>query len=522
MRSSAISILIISLGLVLTGGINTIRAQEEKTLAVPVIPNIRPEQHQDTDTVIPVRLEESDLGSMGNIRAQFEKQNSTYSVPVERGAGILRFINKDEIKLPPEALALIHAVVDSSLIFDENVTFKDTIIISPIFLPLVFRGNDSLEWPLYDPDFYKTKGILEQYIPKTEILPKYAADKRANDRLYRYMVENHPTSFKYSAKDLPTDIIAPVPLHVDLKERYEAAPIVVKSEVKADNVEAAPIRFIPDRLYWQSAFESAIQFAQNYVSPNWHKGGTSNLNLYTRHALKYDYKKDKVLLTNEMELKLNAHNAPNDTLRNYRIGDDLLRFHSNFGYRAFNNKWYYTFDGEFKTQLFKKYQENTTLVQASTLAPLSVNIGVGMKYDLNKQFADKYKKFTLALNFAPLSYTYMYSIKDDIDLGRHGFRKNPETDTYETSLSKIGSTVRMDISTQFNRNVTLKSRFYYSTSYDRVEAELENTLTMAISRFFSTTINLYLRYDDGVTKNEDFDSYIQVNELISFGFNYKW
>lgn len=522
MRRSAISILIISLGLVLTGGVNTVRAQEEKVLAIPVIPNVRTEQHQDTDTIIPARLEESDLGNLGNLRTQFEKQNSTYSTPVERGEGILRFIDKDEIELPPEALALIHAVVDSSLLFDQYVTFKDTIIVDPVFLPLVFRGNDDFEWPLYNPDFYKTEETFEQYIPKTEVLPEYAGRKRANNRLYRYMVENHPTLFRYSAKDLPADIIAPVPLHVDMRERYEAAPIVVKSEVKADDVEAAPIRFIPDRLYWLSAFESAIQFAQNYISPNWHKGGTSNLNLYTRHALKYDYKKDKVLFTNEMELRINAHNAPNDTLRNYRIGDDLLRFHSNFGYRAFNNKWYYTFDGEFRTQLFKKHQENTTLVQASALAPLSINIGLGMKYDLNKQFTDKYKKFTLSLNLAPLSFSYMYSIKDDIDLGRHGFKKDPETDVYKTSLSKIGSTIRMEINTQFNRNVTLKSRVYYSTSYDRIEGELENTLTMAISRFFSTNINLYLRYDDGVTKNEDFDSYFQINELLSFGFNYKW
>jgi hypothetical protein len=208
-------------------------------------------------------------------------------------------------------------------------------------------------------------------------------------------------------------------------------------------------------------------------------------------------------------------------LRDYKIGDDLLRFHSNLGYQAFS-KWYYTFDVEFKTQLFKNYQENTKVIQASTLSPFNVNIGLGMKYDLNKQFTDKHKKLNLALNLAPLAFTYMHSIKDDIDLGRHGFAKNPETNLYETSLIKTGSTIRMDLTSQFNRNVTLQSRFYYFTSYDRIVGELENTLTMAISRFFSTRIYLYLRYDDGVAKKEDFKSYFQVNELISFGFNYKW
>ena len=73
-----------------------------------------------------------------------------------------------------------------------------------------------------------------------------------------------------------------------------------------------------------------------------------------------------------------------------------------------------------------------------------------------------------------------------------------------------------------NRNVSWTSRFYYFTDYHRITGELENTFNLQISRFFSTRINLHLRYDDGVAKNEDFDSYLQINELLSFGFNYKW
>lgn len=519
MRRSGIFILLILIGL--TGRIHVVKAQEDKTLAIPVIQKDQQKQVLDPDTILPVYLEENDLSKIGDLRSQFEKQNSTYSEPVQRGSSILRLINKDKIELPPEALQLVHAPVYASRILDQNMTFKDTIIVNPIFLPPIFKGNNAFNGPFYDPDFYKTEGIPDRYLPQTEVLPKYAAKKRMDDELYQYMVTHYPTLFKYSTRDLPNDIIAPTPLHVDIRERYEAAPIIVKSEVNVEDIEGVPIRFIPDRLYWQSAFESAIQFAQNYVSPNWYKGGSSNLNIYTKHALKYDYKKDKVQLTNEMELRLNAYNAPKDTLRNYKIGDDLLRFHSNFGYQAFN-KWYYTLDAEFKTQLFTNYQENTKLVQASALAPFSVNIGLGMKYDLDKKFTDKYKKLRLSVNMAPVSYTYMHSIKDDIDLGRHGFKHDPETNLFKTTLSQVGSTVKMDMTAQFNRNVTWQSRFYYFTSYDRVVGEFENTLTMAISRFFSTRIYLHLRYDDAVAKTEDFDSYFQINELLSFGFNYKW
>ena len=116
----------------------------------------------------------------------------------------------------------------------------------------------------------------------------------------------------------------------------------------------------------------------------------------------------------------------------------------------------------------------------------------------------------------------MYSTNENIDLGRHGFKKDEATGKYNRQLSQFGSTINATMTFQFNRNVSWYSRFYYFTSYDRMLGEFENRLTMAISRFFSTTISLNLRYDDAVAKKEDFNSYLQVNELLSFGFNYKW
>lgn len=61
------------------------------------------------------------------------------------------------------------------------------------------------------------------------------------------------------------------------------------------------------------------------------------MNLFTKNNLKYDYKKDKVQVTNELEFKASVYTAPKDTLRNYKIGDDVFRIHSNVGYQAFNN-----------------------------------------------------------------------------------------------------------------------------------------------------------------------------------------
>ena len=74
-----------------------------------------------------------------------------------------------------------------------------------------------------------------------------------------------------------------------------------------------------------------------------------------------------------------------------------------------------------------------------------------------------------------------------------------------------------------NRSTSLKSRFKYFTSFDKVEVESENEMNFSFNRYFSTRIYLYLRYNDSENIPRDPTlGYLQINELLSFGFNYKW
>ena len=82
--------------------------------------------------------------------------------------------------------------------------------------------------------------------------------------------------------------------------------------------------------------------------------------------------KEKIKFDNSLEIKNNLYTAPKDTLRDYKVGDDVFRIYSNFGYKAFN-KWYYTLDLDFKTQLFSSYAENQNVKLAGLLSPFSIN-----------------------------------------------------------------------------------------------------------------------------------------------------
>ena len=109
-------------------------------------------------------------------------------------------------------------------------------------------------------------------------------------------------------------------------------------------------------------------------------------------------------------------------------------------------------------------KRNERIKQAAFLAPFSINFGLGMKYELEKQFTDKHKKIKFSTNLAPISYTYMYTTQE-IDYSRHGFKKNEETGEFNNKLNQIGSTIRADLAFDFNRNVSWQSRLYFFTTY---------------------------------------------------------
>jgi hypothetical protein len=479
-----------------------------------------------SDTIPEIEFDESSLDKINDIKKQFEKQNSTYSRPTQTNTSLLRFVQDNKLRLSDEALYWVKFIRDASTAFNERMTFKDTIIVDPIFMTPIFKGNvlpNNLTF--YDTDIYPSKSPYDFiYKPDSSLFRNYYREKKAIDETASFLEKNYPQYFRYSERDLPHDI--PVARYIS-KDLTKDMPVLIESDVSFSDVDA-PVKFIPDRRYWTSGFESALQVSQNYVSKNWHKGGSSNLNIFSKNYMRYNYNKNKVQITNEGEITANIYNAPKDTLRNYKIGNDIVRLHSNIGYKAFE-KWFYTLDVEFITQLFTNHEENTTNIYSAFLSPFFINVGIGMKYDLNKSFAQRHKNLKLSVNVAPLAYTYQYSVRKGtkMNLARHKFeeKENPVEgeNKYKNVRHIFGPSVRADMVMTFNRNISWQSRFYFKTNFEDNLVEFENTLTLAITRHFSTRIYLYPRYDDKeVIVDGKKQSYFQLNQLLSFGFNYKW
>ncbi len=424
--------------------------------------------------------------------------------------------------LPPEVMAWTISTLEP---WPPNryKSLKEAMIDNKIFIPLVFRGGmfpeldhkysrDSIKItdapPIPSAFEYKSKRIRPMF-------RHYTFEKMLSDLVYKNVMLKNPEKFKYSLSQLPGTVIKPE--SIDKSNEYVKINIetIITPPEKVDPV----IKFIPDRKYWTSGFSADIKFSQNKTSKNWSKGEINSMNIDTKTITSYNYSRDKISLTNTLSTIFTVNNAPGDTIRNYTIGSDELRFRSNFGIKAIRN-WNYSTSAEFITSMGNKYLPNSDQKNSAFLSPYTISTGIGMTYAVKPKFKKKYRSMDLSLSLEPFSFKYMYSVDKNINLPAY-FPKD-ENGNYERVLKTFGSTISMTNTIQFSRSVSWYSRFKYFTNYESVQSEYENKIDLALNKYFSTTFYLYLKYDDSIQKVEGSDTYLQVNETFAFGFSYKW
>ena len=384
------------------------------------------------------------------------------------------------------------------------------------FLPFYFDGRILPEGKLFHAAWMDSVFKVHQYIPPiTHYLErdiKATFMKRLNRNAYHYFVDHYPDQLQYfywtQAKAMK-----PEPLKTNIFQ------ILFQVDNHPDfELITSPDKYDPGWKFWFVNGNSLIQFSQNYISKNWYKGGVGNLNMISNQNVTINYSKEKVQFNNYIEWNLSLFTNPIDTMRRTKIGTDLLRTYSDFGIRAFNERWFYSANLEIKTKLFNNYAENTNTIISSLGSPLFINIGIlGMKYRLNKEFSNnKYKKFTIDADVSPLSVKITYIGKNQEEPGRYGILAG------DKHLTDFGSLINSTLVYNFTKNIWMKSRFKYFTNYKRMEIESENELNIALNRYFSTRIYVYARFDDTAGIPDTDLGYIQMNEILSFGFNYRW
>jgi hypothetical protein len=281
---------------------------------------------------------------------------------------------------------------------------------------------------------------------------------------------------------------APVP-----EEMGGAAPVAV--EVKKPN-------------FWKFKFDGSMQFLQNYVSDNWHKGGESNYSAVGAVTLELNYNdKDRITFDNKLESKLGFQTSRSDTVHTFKTNNDLLRLTSKLGFQA-HKKWYYTLQMLAYTQFARGFKTNDEFVYSDFMSPFKLNIGIGMEYKVEAMN----KRLIGSLNFLPLSFNYTY-------VGRSALTSRNGIDGDSHSRADFGSQFTADLKWQIAEQVLWKSRFYANTSYRRTLVEWENQFELKVSKYISANLFLYPRFDDSNAWDSDL-GYFQFQEYSSLGLTY--
>ena len=301
---------------------------------------------------------------------------------------------------------------------------------------------------------------------------------------------------------LRSDVNQELSQKIDLKDLAEPLP---------DEPEAQPVQLVVQKPnFWKFKGEGNLQFLQNYVSDNWHKGGESNYSAQGMANLELNYNdKDRITFDNKLEMKLGLQTSPSDTVHKFKTNNDLIRLTSKLGIQA-HNKWYYTLQLLAYTQFARGLKANDEYVYSDFTSPIDVNIGIGMQYKVDALN----KKLTGTLNFLPLSFNWRYV--DRLHLAAaNGIRGDHHT------LEDFASQFTGELKWQLLEQLTWKTRLFAITTYRQSKLEWENQFEMKLTRYISANLFIYPRFDDGNTRDEHM-GYFQLQEYSSIGLSYSF
>lgn len=379
-----------------------------------------------------------------------------------------------------------------------------TLIPPTVYAPAVFDT-----YHFYDPLDFSTSQQVQEFPTVYQWLEDLDFSARLNNLTRQnYMIANAP-EVVYNLAWLPeppkqyTAFVDPTTAKIVLKE-VEVKPAEIASGLDPEI----------DQKKWIQTFDVGLQFSQAYVSPNWYQGGNKNLNLLANVMYKVSLNQKfypKYLFEATVQYKLGLNNAPDDTVRNVHINDDLFQINVTAGMKAAKD-WYYSANLLFKTQVFDNYPANSRKIQSAFMSPGELNLGIGMTYN----HTSKNKRFTINASISPLSYNLKTCLHRDVDPTRYNI------DEGKTIANKFGSSTEINMSWKIAYNIVYSSRLFMFSDYEYFQGDWEHTIDCRINRYLTTRMYAHMRYDTQTPRCEADPNWhkFQFKEILSFGISY--
>lgn len=257
---------------------------------------------------------------------------------------------------------------------------------------------------------------------------------------------------------------------------------------------------------WRWEVNLSLQFTQNYISPNWYKGGNSNFAALGIQKGEVWYSKHKLNWYALGEWRLGGTTVTGDSLRRFNFTDDLFRIYSKVGYTVYKDLDINS-SVDFQTNFFDVWNANERTAKTTTFTPIRFNYTIGLDYKPIKN---------MSIVISPLAYKMVYAMRPDlVDVTTLGIAPG------NNILNDIGSSIRLTYKWQPLREIKLDTEFYLYTNYHKVEIDWEINTYFIITRFISARLTLHPRFDNTV-KSPDDKAHLQFKELLSIGFAHRF
>jgi len=383
------------------------------------------------------------------------------------------------------------------------------------FGPKIFHGFRKIEYLKEDsarivrlmPDSFRIesrpKGLYPVYADPYWLQEAGVRMKVNRELQQLMMVEGLSIDYLYSNLPTPPKLMPAMPTFtVDMTTRVLPAeayrPVEKDLNIKQRN--------------WLHNLAFSFQFSQAYISPNWYQGGNNNLTILANFLwdvkINPAYHPD-MLLESHLQYKLGLFSTPDDSYHKYAISEDQFQWNAKAGFKAFK-KWFYSVTVQFKTPIFRNYEQNGPIRTADFLSPGDLNFGLGMTYSTS----NKSKTCVFSASMAPISYNLKTCISPQVDPTQFKIPAGAK------SQSEIGSNAELTFDWKITSNIRYRSRLFLFTNYKYFTGDWENTLSFEINRFLSTQIYVHGRYDTSTEITSAKWKHWMLKEIFSFGFSY--
>lgn len=264
--------------------------------------------------------------------------------------------------------------------------------------------------------------------------------------------------------------------------------------------------------YWERKGLTAINLSQASLS-SWSAGGESALGLDALLTYTADFKKERHILHNRLELAYGLNKTEGSGTRKT---NDKIYFSSTYGYQLRKN-FYLSGLLTFLTQFAKGYNYDVSqdIYISKFMAPAYLLIGAGITWT---------PKTWLTVTFSPASWQGTFVTNKSLsDEGSFGVKKGKHL------FSEFGANLNTTLKYEFLKNMTIFTRLTLYSNYlhqpQNIDIRWDVLLNMKINNWFSTNLTTNLIYDNDVKTTQKDGSAgprVQFQEILGVGLQFNF